>query len=56
MSCSKLNNKRLNKNIKKEPIKQVQSYCYLGSQITKESRSKLDILHKIAQKKKNLSK
>jgi len=52
MSCSKLNKKQLNINIKGEHIEQVQSYCYLGSKINDDGKNKLDIINRIAQGKK----
>lgn len=53
MACSKVHKKRLNINIKNQPIEQVQSYCYLGSKIIDDDgKSKLDIKNRIAQGKR----
>lgn len=51
MSCIKLNNKWLNINITKEPIEQVQSYCYFGNKITEDGKTKFNIIHRILQGK-----
>lgn len=53
MTCSKFNKKRLNIQIKGEPIKQLlYSYCCLGSSITDDGKTKLDIICRIAQGKR----
>lgn len=50
MSSNELDEKRININIKIE--KQVQIYCYLGSKITEDGKSKLDTINRIAQRKR----
>lgn len=42
MSCSKLDNKLLNINIKRKPIEKAQSYRYLSNKIKEDITIKLD--------------
>lgn len=49
MLISKINNNdEVNDNLRKNPIQQVNEFCYLGSLITNRNRSTVDKKRKIA--------
>ena len=51
MVCNRCEHKDLDVKIGKEKIQEVSEFCYLGSKITKDGRSKKDIVCRIAQAK-----
>ena len=56
MVCSRNEGKSINIKLGDEMLEQVREFCYLGSKITEDGRSKREIISRIAQAKKSFQK